>query len=146
MDLNKFFGSMSANMEMQEAGGELELLHPVDGTPTGLKIWVAGPDSKRQRSAMHCMENELRSSMAGSMNRRRGYVTAEVEYEAETEFLTAIITRWDISDNGEALPFEPQNVHRILCAGTWMRTQIKAFARSRKPYFEHSAKKANENG
>ena len=72
----------------QDEGIEVEIKHP-SGDPIGLKIWVAGPDSDRQRKARQAAQN------ARIRARRMAPLTA-AEQEVETaKILAASTLSWE---------------------------------------------------
>ena len=127
MDLNEIVKSTSA----QDAGSEFELLDPVRGEPTGIKLTVAGPDSEIQRKARFEMEKEI-----GRQSSRRGGLTPEVREQIMDEFFASVVLGWNAKENGKPVPFSKEAFLRLLKAGTWVRGQVDIFAGDRGPYFK----------
>lgn len=115
-----------ANVADQDVGRMLELVDPVDGTPTGLKFWIVGPDSETQRRARLAMMDEL-----ADMARPDGTVSAEHRETARIQCLARCVVRFEVIENGAALPYSQQMVVRMLRIGTWIQSQIDAFAADR---------------
>lgn len=118
-----------ANATDQDKGHEFELLDPVSGEPLGMKLRIAGPDSQLQRRAALAMADEL--AEAADMV---GRVQAEDRETARLNSLAACVISWDVSENGEQLPFETKNVMRLLRSARWIADQVDAFAADRSPY------------
>lgn len=120
-----------ANIADQDRGRECELHDPVTGVLTGIKLWIVGPDSKTAHDARIAMSDEL-------MERTRpdGTVSAEDRDRARINCLARLVQRWEISEDGKALPFNHKNVVRVLSAGTWIQAQVDAFAADRSAFRE----------
>lgn len=123
------FRDIISNCIDQDNGAELVLVDPVTGEPTDMKLIIAGPDSATQRRARLAMVDEL-----AELADEDGKVSAENREKASIAMLARAVLRWDIRLDGEALPFEHQNVVRLLSTGTWVREQVDGFAGSRRPY------------
>lgn len=115
-----------ANNIDQDQGRMLELVDPVEGTPTGMKFWIVGPDSETAHRARIAMMDEL-----VEMARPDGTVSAADRETARLNCLARHVLRFEITEDGQALPFSHKMMVRILRAGTWMQTQIDAFAADR---------------
>lgn len=117
-----------AFVEDADRGSELELRHPVSGAPTGMKMTMAGPDSRIQRSANLIMLDEL-----AELARADGSISAECRERAAVAMLARCVLRWDISEDGEALPLTHAHAVRLLSVA-WVRQQADAFAGDRANY------------
>lgn len=114
------------NVADQDRGSECELLDPVTGAPTGIKLWVVGPDSKTAHDARIAMTDEL-------MERTRsdGTVSGEDRERARLNCLARLVTKWHVDDgHGQSITFNHANVLRLL-AVSWVEAQIDAFASNR---------------
>lgn len=120
------FAEVLANNIDQDQGRVLELVHPVEGTPTGMKFWIVGPDSATAQRARIAMMDELQEAA-----RPDGTVSAENREIARLNCLARHVRRFEVNENGQPMPFNHQMMVRILRAGTWMQTQIDAFAADR---------------
>ena len=114
-----------ANIADQDKGRECELLDPVTGEATGIKLWIVGPDSKTAHDARIAMADELME-----LARPDGTIAAEVRERARIHSIARLVQRWEISEGGEALPFNQKNLLRLL-AVSWIEAQIDAFACNR---------------
>lgn len=65
------------NVADQNRGREFELVDPVSGEPTGIKLWIVGPDSETAHRARLALFDEL-AAMADT----EGRVTAEQREKA----------------------------------------------------------------
>ena len=110
----------------QDRGRWFELHDPVEGTPTGIRLRIAGPDSATQRRAELAMVDEL-AEMAGA----QGHVSAEHRQAARLNFLAACVLDWELREDGEPVPFTHANVLRLLRAGRWVEQQVDGFAGDR---------------
>jgi hypothetical protein len=108
-----------------DRGAVLELRHPVSGAPTGMKLTLAGPDSRHQRNARLIMADEL-----AELARADGTISAEAREKATVSTLARCILHWDISEDGEALPLTHAHAVRLLSVA-WVRQQADAFADNR---------------
>jgi len=113
------------NVADQDRGREFELLDPVEGKPTGIKIWIVGPDSDTARRARLRLADEL-AEMADA----DGRVSAENREKARHRCLAAHVLRWEITEEGQPVPFHTANVLRLLRVH-WVEQQIDAFAADR---------------
>ena len=130
MDLSEIIKTAEA----QDVGHTFELLDPVQNEPTGLKLTIAGPDSKVAKTARLAMEKEV-----NRLSSRRSGITAVDRDRLMEEFFAAVTLGWEVTEKGKAVPFSKENFLRLLRAGTWVRSQIDAFAGDRSPYFKAEA-------
>jgi hypothetical protein len=113
----------------QDRGAWLELHHPVDGKPTGLKVLVAGPDSNTQARARLALVDDLTSATDLT-----GHVSAENRELCRLHNLARCVLGWDVMADGQPVPFNFAAVVRLLKAGTWVQAQIDAFADDRRRF------------
>lgn len=111
----------------QEDGAAVDITHPKTGDRIGLKIWVAGPDSERQRKARRAVINER-------LQLRNQKVTAELlESEAvETLARATFKLEWDegVNFKGET-EWSVKFVRRIFEALPFAFEQVNAAAGDR---------------
>lgn len=110
----------------QDRGVWFDLLDPVTGQKTGIRLKVAGPDSEVQNRARLRLADDL-SDVANA----EGRVSAEARERARIESLARCVLDWEISEAGEPLPFNQSNVVRVLKAGAWVQAQVDSFASDR---------------
>lgn len=113
------------NVADQDKGREFELVDPVDGSPTGIKLWIVGPDSDtahKARVALHDDYAELADA--------DGKVNGEAREKARLNCLAKHVLRWQITENGEAVPFNQANLMRLLRV-SWVQAQVDSFAADR---------------
>lgn len=125
MELNDLI-SASAD---HERGAWLELAHPVTGALTGMRVKLAGPDSDTQARARLRMADDL-----GEYAELDGTLTAEKREKARLDCLARCVLDWDMTEDGQLLPFTHKNVVRFLRAGTWVQAQVDAFAGDRRNF------------
>jgi hypothetical protein len=127
MDLSEIIKAADA----QDKGHAFELLDPVHGEPTGVKLIVAGPDSQIAKSAREVMAKE-----AARLEARRGGMTSADQTRLMEDYLSAVTIGWDAKEKGKAVPFSKDAFLTLLRAGTWVRAQVDGFAGDRSPYFK----------
>lgn len=116
------------NATDQDRGREMELVNPFDGTPTGIKFWIAGPDSEAQHRARIRLADEL-----AELSDADGRVIAEHREKARLNCLARCVLRWEITEDGQPVPFSTANVLRILRV-QWVQQQVDAFAADRRNF------------
>ncbi|MEF2071909.1 hypothetical protein [Consotaella aegiceratis] len=114
-----------ANVADQDRGREFELADPVTGAPTGIKLWVVGPDSDTANRARVALYDEL-----AELSDSDGKVSAESREKARLNCLARHVLRWEIEENGEPVPFNQRNLMRLLRV-PWCQAQVDAFASER---------------
>lgn len=122
MDLNDIL----ADAQDQDRGREFELADPVTGKPTGIKLRIAGPDSATQARARLQLVDDL-AEMADA----DGRVSAVNREKARMNCLARCLLGWDVTEDGEPVPFSHANVLRLLRAAVWVQAQIDSFASDR---------------
>jgi hypothetical protein len=127
MQLNEM---LSARAD-QDRGKWFELAHPVTGKPTGIKLLVAGPDSETQARARLALVDEL-----GDMTDHEGRVSGENREKARVRNLARCVLDWEIQEDSKPVPFNTENVIRLLRAGVWAQAQIDAFADNRRAHMD----------
>lgn len=110
----------------QERGAWFDLLDPVTGKATGIRLKLAGPDSEAQNRARLRLADDL-SEVADA----EGRVTAEARERARIDSLARCVLAWEISEDGQPLPFTHANVVRLLKAAAWVQAQVDGFAYDR---------------
>lgn len=121
MDLSEIL----ANVADQDRGKEFQLHDPVDGKPTGIRIWVVGPDSETANKARIALYDEL-AEMADA----DGRVSSENKEKARLNALAKHVLRWDITEEGQPVTFSQKNLLRLLRV-PWVQAQVDAFAADR---------------
>lgn len=114
-----------ANVADQDRGKEFELLDPVNRTPTGIKLWIVGPDSPTAHAARLALTDEM-AEMADD----DGRLTAAQREKARLNCLARHVQRWEVSEGGQPLPFSTKNLLRLLRVH-WVHEQVDAFAADR---------------
>ncbi|MBB4123295.1 hypothetical protein [Martelella radicis] len=115
-----------SNVADQDKGRMLEIIDPWTGTKTGMRFWMAGPDSDTQRRARIAMMDELAEAAD-----EHGKVSATSREKARLNMLARCVLRWEIEEDGKAIAMTHKAVVRVLCAGTWIQAQADAFAGDR---------------
>lgn len=117
-----------ANVADQDRGHEFELADPVSVQPTGIKLWIVGPDSETAHRARLALSDELAEMADGD-----GRVTAEQRERARLNCLARHVLRWDITENGKPVPFSQKAVLRLLKVH-WVQEQVDGFASDRRAH------------
>ena len=115
-----------ANAEDQDRGQWFDLLDPLTGAPTGLRLRVAGPDSATQARARLKMVDELAEAADDE-----GRISAEAREKCRLNSLARCVLGWEVSEAGEPVPFTHANVLRLLRAAAWVHQQVDAMAGNR---------------
>ena len=113
------------NVADQDRGKEFMLADPVTGKPTGIKLWIVGPDSDTAHRARLALYDEL-ADMADA----DGRVSAEHREKARLNALARHVLRWDVAEAGEPVPFSTANLLRLLRVH-WVHEQVDSFASDR---------------
>lgn len=113
------------NATDQDKGRMLELADPFTGKPTGIKLWIVGPDSDTARRAQIALADEL-----AEMADHEGRVSAEHREKARLNCLARLVQRWEIEEEGKPVPFSTANVLRLLRV-RWVQEQVDSFAADR---------------
>jgi hypothetical protein len=118
-----------ANVVDQDRGRKLEIHDPFEGKPTGMTMWIAGPDSTTQRRARVEMMDELaeRAELDGT-------IKAEQREAARINCLAKCVLRWEMQHEGSDLAFNQKNVVRVLKAADWLQAQVDSFAGDRRNF------------
>lgn len=119
-----------ANVADQDRGKEFEIADPVTGQPTGIKLWIVGPDSETAHRARLALSDEL-----AEMADHDGRVSAENREKARLNCLARHVIRWEITEAGEPVPFNHKNVLRLLKV-SWCAEQVDSFAGNRAAHRE----------
>lgn len=120
---------IAGNVADQERGRWFDLLEPVTGAPTGIRFRCAGPDSETQHKARLKLSDAL-----AEMADPDGRVTAAQREKARIDALASCVLGWEITEDGQPLPFTHKNVVRVLSLAFWVQAQVDAFAADRRNF------------
>lgn len=127
----------------QEAGTWFHLLHPLSGEPIGVRVKVAGPDSKIQNAARHEMEDAMiEATRRVSKYRKEGIAPASEREEIAIKMLARCIVDIEAMEGGKPMRLSLENAEKIIRIGSWARAQIDAFAADYRPYYPVETKAA----
>jgi hypothetical protein len=105
------------------AGFTLTLLHPDTGEPLDARITVVGRDSTTFAKAETALRRRvIEAPMADAAQEDRD---ARLEREA-IELLAACTTGWELSWEGQDLPFSIESAQMVYRARRWIRRQVDA--------------------
>ncbi len=122
MDLNE----IEADAQDQDRGRDFDLLDPVTGKATGITLRIAGPDSATQARARVQMVDDLAEAADDD-----GRVSAAAREKARLNCLARCVLGWQVTEDGQPVPFTHANVLRLLKAAAWVQAQIDGFASDR---------------
>lgn len=114
------------NAADQDRGLWFDILDPVTGAATGIRLRLAGPDSATQHRAELAMADEL-----AEMANAEGRVTAENREAIRLKALAKCVLAWEIQEAGKPVPFSQCNLLRVLKSAKWLQMQVDAFAADR---------------
>lgn len=120
-DLN----SLSGLSDAQEAGYEVEILHPKTGEPVGIMVKVSGPDSVKQKAGRSAVVEDRIAKKV------RKVTPARAEHEANTLVAHSIISWSGVVNAGNAIDYSVANAIKLFEQHTWLREQIQAAADDR---------------
>jgi hypothetical protein len=120
---------ISTFAEDQDKGRWLDLLDPIEGKPTGIRLLIAGLDSSVQARARLKLSDEI-----ADMVDDEGRVSAENRETARLRNLARCVLGWEASEDGNPVPFGFDAVLRLIKAGRWVQEQVDDFAGSRRAY------------
>lgn len=118
-----------STVDEQSAGRWFEALHPVTGEAAGLRLKLAGPDSRQQAEALAIMTDELAEAADAE-----GRVTGQDREAIRRRFLARIVLDWEATEDGKPVPFSFSAVLRLMGVA-WVRSQVDAYGAARAPYF-----------
>lgn len=114
--------------QAQEDGIAVDIVHPKTMEPIGLKIWVAGPDSERQRKARRAVINER-------LQMRNQKVTAEILEVENISTLARATFKWefgpDVTIDGKRPEWSAKECERLFTRFPFMFEQVNAAAGDR---------------
>lgn len=124
LDLSAF----GAAVKRQNDGIEVDILGMDGETPTGLKIRVAGPDSKRAQAAQETMADELVAQQVD------GRMKAADATKRGIRYLAKITLGWSpesINDGEEEFAFSEAAAVKLYTKYRYIREQVDRAAGSR---------------
>ena len=115
-----------ADSQDQDRGRDFDLLDPVSGKSTGITLRIVGPDSATQARARLQMVDDLADAAGPD-----GMLSAADREKVRLNTLARCVVGWQISENGEPVPFNHASVVRLLKAAMWVQQQVDGFASDR---------------
>ena len=108
-----------------EKGAVLEVLHPSDNTPLGIKITLAGADSDVYRQTVNKAVNKRVQRLRPGQSLP---FTAEEQEESGLNLLATCTLAWEgVVVEGEELPCTKENVKMVYKRFPWIREQVDQF-------------------
>lgn len=119
------------NVRDQNRGRWFDILDPVTGAQTGIRLQIAGPDSETQRRAQLRLADRL-VELAGP----NGRVTAEDRCTARVEALAECIIDLAVVENGQEMSHSHRNTVRLLKAARWLEETADRLAGDRSLFWD----------
>lgn len=108
-----------------ETGAALEILHPVENTPLGIKITLAGADSDIYRQTINKSVNKRVQRMKPGQSIP---FTAEEQEENGLNLLAVCTLSWEgVVVDGQELPCSKENAKSLYRRFPWIREQVDTF-------------------
>lgn len=117
-----------------EEGAELDVLHPVENIPIGVKIVLAGKDSDRFQKFVRKQANKRTSKWRPG---QKLSFTAEEQEQEKVDLLVACTISWSgVVMNGEEIPFSPEAAKELYSnpGFSWLVEQIDEFIGDREHF------------
>jgi hypothetical protein len=124
-------GDIITNSEAQDRGLWFDLPNPITGAATGIRLLIAGPDSRAQKRAQINMVDAM--TEASDMD---GRVSATDREKLRQSALAQAVLDWECSEGGNPVPFTHDAVLRLIRAARWVEAFIDTRAADRAPYFK----------
>ena len=117
-----------------EQGSALELEHPLEGTPIGVKIYLIGAESKKFKEAMNEGLRRARKSKAE--------MTVDQADLETSKTLAAVTTGWEnVIWEGQPLEFSKENAIMLYRERSWIREQVDSYVSNVKNFSGVAKKK-----
>lgn len=123
-----------------EAGAYIEPIG-LDGKKIGLRIKVAGPDSRRYNLLKDEVQREMYKAIADAANGLDVKDAKETEAEKEARFYAGLTLGWEPTDEhdplmwgGKPFPFTEDNVRKLYVYSPLIRNQVKVFVENRRNF------------
>ncbi|WP_141328307.1 hypothetical protein [Myxococcus sp. AB025B] len=116
---------------------EVSIHHPVTGTPTGIIVILASPDSPVARAA----ERELRERSLTRLqlgNRSAANTAREIESDAVDMLVRRTLGWQGLVENGKPVPFSADAALHLYTEHPWLRRQVDDAQADRSRFFEAS--------
>lgn len=115
-----------------EMGAVLEVLHPTEGTPLGIRITLAGADSDIYRSTLRKSLDRKRGNRPGQAMAAPTSLSLGEWEESLVNLLATCTLAWEgVVVDGEALPCNLANARAVYTRFYWIREQVNAFVEDR---------------
>ena len=126
---------LDENLQLQEEGIEVEIVGPTN-KPTGLVIWVFGPDSTRAQSAGRELQKEIEQEAA-----KEGNVdidSPEAQRRRQISYLAKLTKGWNKPPkvDGERLVFSEANAIRLYTKYPIIESQVRFKADRRSSFIK----------
>ena len=111
--------------EAAETGAVLDVLHPTENTPLGIKITLAGADSDVYRKTVNKNVNKRVQRMKPGQSLP---FTAEEQEESGLNLLAVCTLAWEgVVVEGEVLPCTKENAKMVYQRFPWIKEQVDQF-------------------
>lgn len=123
-----------------EAGAFIEP-HNLEGKKMGLRIKVAGPDSRRYNLLKDEVQRAMYKSIADAANGLDVKDAKETEAEKEARFYAGLTLGWEPVDehdpvvwDGKPFPFTEDNARKLYVYSPIILNQVKVFVENRRNF------------
>src|SRR5512135_3668091 len=115
--------------EAAETGAVLEVLHPTENTPLGIRITLAGADSDIYRKFMYKATNKRVQRLKPGQGVP---FTAEEQEENGLDLLATCTLAWEgVVVDGEEIPCNKENAKELYRRFPWLKEQVDQFVGDR---------------
>ena len=123
-------GELDSARERAESGVEIDIIHPVNGKPLGIKVRVLSFDSEKYRNTDRKLTNDR-------LRRQKQIMTAD---DLDAESLTracALVAGWSgVVLNGQKLDCVSGNIRTVFTKFPFIREQVVGAASNRANFYQ----------
>lgn len=120
--------------EASEKGAVLEVLHPIEGTPLGIKITLAGADSDIYRTAWRKMVDKM--SQRQRPGQRLNFAFKDQD-EGDLDVQATCTLAWEgVLVDGQEIACSKENAKELYRRFPWIREQVVSFMGDRANFLQ----------
>ena len=124
--------------ETAETGAVLEVLHPTENTPLGIKITLAGADSDLYRKTVNKNINKRVQRIKPGQSMP---FTAEEQEESGLNLLATCTLAWEgVVVDGAEIPCNKENAKELYRRFPWIREQVDVFVGDRANFLRRESR------
>lgn len=114
----------------------VDILHPITGEPTGMRVEVASADSPRYREATRAILEKAAASLPRGGQRARKAALRDMESDALDLLVACTISWTGVVERGVEVPLTVENARRLFTTHPWLRRQMDEVMQDRASFFE----------